>query len=127
MHLTPYLHVDDIDFDISPTALTARLGEARTVTRNNVALTAYDYGDRVFRFQDGGRLEEVTCRARVLHLGALAVPFTALAGFIRAQDGDAFERAGFVVSPRYGIAFVPAEPDWLTALARHCIPTWQAL
>lgn len=127
MHLTPYRHVDDIPFDISPAALTARLGEPQAVTRNNVALTAFDYGDRVYRFQDGGRLEEVTRRTPVLHLGPLAVPFTALAGFVRAQDADAFERAGFVVSPRYGIAFVPDEPDWLTALARHCIPTWRAL
>ena len=73
MHLTPYLHVDDIDFDISPTALTARLGEPQ------------------------------------------------------AHDGEAFERAGFVVSPRWGLAFAPDCPDWVTALASHCIPTWRAL
>ena len=29
--------------------------------------------------------------------------------------------------PRFGLAFVPADPDWVTALARHCIPTWRAL
>jgi hypothetical protein len=81
----------------------------------------------VFRFQAGGRLEEVTQRVPVLHLGALAVPFRALGAFVRAQDEDAFERAGFVVSPRLGLAFVPAEPDWVTALALHCMPAWCAL
>lgn len=36
-------------------------------------------------------------------------------------------RARFVVSPLYGIAFDPFEPAWVTALARHCIPQWEAL
>jgi hypothetical protein len=127
VHLTPYDRVDDIDFGLSPEALVERLGEPRSITRNEVALTAYDYGDRVFRFQDGGRLEEVTQRTPVLHLGTLAVPFAALAAFVRAQDDEAFERAGFLVSPRFGFSFVPQEPDWLTALARHCIQIWQSL
>ena len=46
---------------------------------------------------------------------------------IRDNDSAAFERAGFLVSPRYGIAFVPDEPGWLTALARHCLPQWEAM
>jgi hypothetical protein len=127
VHLTPYLTVDDIGFDLTPDALVARLGRPASITTNDVALTAYDYGERVFRFQDNGRLEEVTQRVPVLRVGSVAIPFAALAGFVRAQDDDAFDRAGFLVSPRWGIAFVPDEPDWLTALARHCIPTWQAL
>ena len=45
-------------------------------------------------------------RTPVLHLDQVAVPFTALAGFIRSQDPEVFERAGFLVSPRYGLAFV---------------------
>ncbi|HEY1130981.1 MAG TPA: hypothetical protein VGF12_16360 [Roseateles sp.] len=127
MHLTPFIAVNAISFGISPAELVARLGPPDRIERNNVALTAHDYGHSVYRFQDGGRLEEVTQRAPVLHLGALAIPFAALNGFVGAQDDDAFERAGFVVSPRFGFAFVPAEPDWVTALARHCIATWRAL
>ena len=86
-----------------------------------------DYGDVVYRFQDSGRLEEITQEAEVVTLGKVAVPFASLAGFIRAQDPDAFERAGFLVSPGFGLAFDPGEPFWVTALARHCIPEWEAL
>ena len=127
MHLTPFIAVDDISFGISPEQLTARLGAPDRVERNNIALTAYDYGDSVYRFEDIGRLEEITRRSPVLHLGAVAIPFAALEGFVRVQDAGAFERAGFLVSPAFGFAFVPAEPDWVTALARHCMPTWRAL
>ena len=78
-----------------------------------------------------GRLEEVTRRAAVLYLlldgDVVDVPFAGLAAVVQAQDGAAFERAGFLVSPRFGLAFVPGQPDWVTALAAHCIETWRAL
>ena len=51
----------------------------------------------------------------------------ALADYLRARDARAFARGGFLVSPRYGLAFVPAEPDWVTALAAHCVDTWRRL
>ena len=81
----------------------------------------------MFRFQDCGRLEEVTAQAPVLHLGTAAVPFSLLEEFIRDHDALMFERAGFVVSPSFGLAFDPQCPSWVTALARHCIAEWKAL
>jgi len=127
MHLTPFVQVDDVLFSTTRTALLRRRGPPLRRFINDVALEVFDYGGVVFRFQASGRLEEVTQRAPVLHLGGVAIPFRALPAFVAAQDLDAFERAGFVVSPRFGLAFVPADPDWVTGLARHCIPTWRAL
>ena len=95
--------------------------------RNGVGLDEMDYGDVVYRFQASGRLEEITLQAQVVAIGNVVVPFDALAAFVRGQDGEAFERAGFLVSPRFGLAFDPTEPFWVTALARHCIPEWEAL
>lgn len=125
--LTPYEAFDGIPFSLGVEDLIADLGLPNRSRRNAVALNEYDYGHSVFRFQDCGRLEEITKRTPVLQVGAVAVPFGALRGFVMAQDAEAFERAGFTVSPRYGIAFVAEEPDWVTALARHCLPTWRAL
>lgn len=127
LRLEPFVAFGDTPFSLSAEALVAHLGPPRRLTRNTVALNEYDYGHGVFRFQDGGRLEEITRRAPVLLLGSVAIPFAALRGFVQSQDEAAFERAGFLVSPAFGLAFVPDEPDWLTALARHCIPTWRAL
>jgi hypothetical protein len=127
MHLQPYLSVNGLPFTATREDVIGRHGWPHSQERNNVGLTALDYGAQVFRFQDSGRLEEVTARAEVLHLGELAVPFAHLAAFVRANDAAAFERADFLVSPRYGIAFVPQEPCWVTALARHCVGEWEEL
>ena len=127
MKLEPYVQVDDTPFTLRSEELLRTRGEPWRAQRNGVGLDEMDYGDVVYRFQACGRLEEITLQAEVVMLGNVAVPFATLAGFVRAQDPDAFERAGFVVSPRFGLAFDPREPFWITALARHCIPQWEAL
>lgn len=67
-------------------------GEPRLAQRNDVGLSELDYGSVVFRFQDSGRLEEVTQQASVLTLGKVAVPFASLALFGRKHDDVAFEQ-----------------------------------
>lgn len=132
MRLQPFKQVGDTPFSDRRGDVERRLGAPIRVALNAVGLRELDYGHSVFRFQEAtGRLEEVTQHAPVLYLvtpaGIADLPFGALAAFVRAHDTGAFERAGFLVSPRFGLAFVPAEPDWVTALAAHCIDTWRAL
>lgn len=125
--LLPYEQVDDTPFSATGDDVRRTRGEPWRARRNEVGLDEMDYGEVVFRFQESGRLEEVTLQAEVVRLGNVAVPFDALAGFVRSQDPQVFERAGFLVSPAFGLAFDPAEPFWVTALARHCLPQWEAL
>jgi hypothetical protein len=127
MKLEPYEQVDDTPFTVSSADIVRARGQPWRAARNGVGLNEMDYGDVVYRFQDCGRLEEITLEAQVVTVGNVVVPFATLAAFIRAQDPGAFERAGFLISPQYGLAFDPREPFWVTALARHCIPQWQAL
>lgn len=127
MTLQPYVQVDDTPFSVSSADIERDRGKPWRAGRNGVGLNELDYGEVIFRFQDCGRLEEITLQAKVVKLGNVAVPFEALAGFIRGQDPQAFDRAGFLVSPAFGVAFDPAEPFWVTALARHCIPEWEKL
>ena len=127
MHLQPFERVDGTGFAATSEEIVRVRGRPWRSGRNGVGLHELDYGDVVYRFQDCGRLEEVTLQARVLLLGNVAVPFESLAAFLRSQDPAAFERAGFLVSPAFGLAFDPAEPFWVTALARHCLPQWEAL
>jgi hypothetical protein len=127
MRLDPYVQVDATPFTVRAGDLLRLRGKPWRAGRNDVGLNEMDYGDVVCRFQDCGRLEEITLQAEVVMLGNVAVPFATLAAFVRGHDAEAFERAGFLVSPRFGLAFDPAEPFWVTALARHCIAQWKAL
>lgn len=127
MRLDPYDAFGAYAFSLRQEELLARRGPPLHARRNEVELDEMDYGDVVLRFQDHGRLEEITQRAPVLHLGAVAIPFGHLQAFVQAQDPRAFWRARFLVSPALGFAFDPTEPDWVTALARHCLPEWEKL
>lgn len=127
MKLDPFVAVDGVPFTVDQDEIRTRRGRPWRALRNDVGLNELDYGDVVFRFQDNGRLEEVTRQAEVLAIGNVLVPFASLAAFVRGQDPEVFERAGFLVSPRFGIAFDPSQPSWVTALARHCLPQWHAL
>ncbi|MBX3621459.1 MAG: hypothetical protein KF891_15925 [Rhizobacter sp.] len=127
MQLDPYVSFAGFPFTLQREALLARRGPPLSEARNEVGLHALDYGDTVLRFQDCGRLEEITAQAPVVQLGSVAVPFASLQGFVTGHDPLAFWRARFLVSPALGLAFDPTEPAWVTALAKHCLPEWEAL
>lgn len=127
MKLDPYVQVDETPFTMTSAELVRARGEPWRALRNGVGLNEMDYGDVVYRFQDCGRLEEITVEAEVVNIGTLAVPFANLAAFIRGHDPGEFERAGFLISPQFGLAFDPSQPYWVTALARHCLPEWKSL
>lgn len=127
MKLEPYVRVDSTPFSASREQIVAHRGQPLKELRNSIGLNELDYGAVVYRFQDNGRLEEVSERAPVVYIGNVDVPFAGLEAFVRAEDEAAFERAGFIVSPKFGLAFDPNCPSWVTALAAHCIETWRAL
>ncbi|NUZ05380.1 hypothetical protein [Piscinibacter koreensis] len=127
MRLEPFVQVDRTPFSATREQVEAERGAPLQAVRNGVGLDELDYGNVVFRFQDNGRLEEVSMRAPIVYFGANDVPFAALDGFVHANDPSAFTRGGFVVSPRFGVAFDPDCPTWVTALAAHCIDTWRAI
>ena len=129
MKLVPYRQVDDLAFDVTADELRQRLSPPGREADNAVGMRELDYGHAVYRFQlSTGRLEEVTMRAPVLHLpDGVAVPFAALAAFLREHDPGTFRAGGFIVSPACGIAFDPADSNWVTALAAHALPEWRKL
>ena len=127
MRLDPFVQVDSTPFSASPDDVVRARGEPVRKGRNGVGLNELDYDGVVYRFQDSGRLEEITMQAPVVVLGTVAVPFGTLQSFVAEQDTSMFECAGFVVSPRFGLAFDPACPTWVTALAAHCLDSWRAL
>ena len=127
MKLDPFVSVDGTPFSASRDDVLDVRGKPARTCRNGVGLNELDYESVVYRFQDCGRLEEITMQAPMVNFGEVAVPFGALQSFVRDQDPSLFENAGFLVSPRFGLAFDPDCPFWVTALARHCLESWRAL
>ena len=127
MKIDPFVSVDETPFSASREDILNARGRPSRSCRNGVGLHELDYGDVVYRFQDCGRLEEVTMRATTLTLGEIDIPFEALSDYLRAHDPSMFEKADFLVSPRFGLAFAPDCPPWITALARHCLESWRAI
>lgn len=128
MHLEPFVRVDAMPFSASEAEVRAAHGKPLKTGRNGIGLNELDYGGVVYRFQDSGRLEEITLQSPLTFIGQAAVPFGALAAYVQSQDAGHFERGDFLVSPRFGIAFDPdAATPWVTALAAHCLDAWRAL
>jgi hypothetical protein len=127
MNLQPFVRVDGTPFSASSEEVVKLRGVPARTCRNGIGLNEMDYESVVFRFQDCGRLEEVTMQAQVVSFGNVAVPFAALASFVRVNDPSSFEKAGFLVSPLFGLAFDPTEPCWVTAIAAHCLDSWRAI
>ena len=125
----PFIQVDDLPFATTAATLRQHRGAPGRESDNEVGMHEMDYGNAVYRFQLGtGRLEEVTMRAPVLHLpDGVVVPFASLAAFVREHDPGTFRAGGFLVSPAFGIAFDPADSNWVTALAAHALPEWRKL
>lgn len=127
MQLEPFVSVNGLPFSASRDDVLRLHGKPLQEGFNVVGLIEFDYGSVVFRFQTSGRLEEVTLQAASVQLGELTIPFEELRDFVRTRDRQMFERAGFVVSPKFGLAFDPTSDRWLTALAAHCLSEWRAL
>lgn len=125
MKLQPFTAVDDVPFSSSWKEVVFSHGKPLMEGRNGGGLNELDYGDVVFRFEDSGRLEEVSAQSPVLYLDNIAVPFSSLAHFVRTNDPSSFERDGFLISPQFGLAFEPDNPNWVTALAEHCLDEWR--
>lgn len=127
MRLQPFVQVGELAFTLAADEIRRRWGAPLREGRNAVALNELDYGHAVLRFQDNGRLEEITLQVPVLDLGTVAVPFASLQGFVQHHDEGWFQRAGFTISPRFGLAFDAREPHWITFLAAHCLDEWRKL
>ena len=66
MNLEPFVSVDGIPFSVSREEIMKMRGQPASSGRNGVGLNELDYQSMVFRFQDSGRLEEITLQAPCL-------------------------------------------------------------
>lgn len=127
MRFSPFTKVGDITFGTDAGTLAGLIGQPRAQRVNRDGLMEFDYGSVVYRFDETSTLVEITADSPAIQLDSHQVPFACLASCIREHDQSAFERYGFLVSPRFGIAHDPDFPSWVTAFPEKSLHFWRAI
>ncbi|HKY22531.1 MAG TPA: hypothetical protein VJM31_15065 [Vicinamibacterales bacterium] len=127
MKIVPLEAVGIVHFGEVTASIVAKLGEPhrRSISRNG--RLEFHYPKMVCRFGSTGTLVEVTVDAADLELGSEPVRFAELGQHLKRRDPESFERVGFVVSPRLGVAFDPAYASFVTLFAAEEVPSWRAI
>jgi len=127
MKFIPLRQFGDIGFGAAADTLISLKGKPKRTRVKRSGLTELDYGSIFYRFSQDSRLVEVTANAPTIELSAVLVPFSLLANYFREHDQLYFERCGFLVSPRFGIAHDPDFPSWVTAFPASSIDLWRGV
>jgi hypothetical protein len=127
MRIEPYESLGVAKFGESQSAVIAKLGKPDKETINRLKQIELSYPNAVYRFKDHGGLVESSIHYSAVQLNCVSVLFPALVGYLRENDKDTFEKAGFTVSPKFGIAIDPEYPSWITIFAKGQLALWKTI
>lgn len=116
-----------IAFGIDPGVLVKLIGQPHSERINHAGWMELDYVTTVYRFDASSTLVEITVDAPTLELDSHLVPFSYLSSYLQEHDQSAFQAAGFLVSPRFCIAFDPQFPFWVTTFPEQSLDIWRAI
>ncbi len=125
MVIVPFLEIDGISLDTSSRAVREIKGQPNSIKTNSLGLTEFDFGSYVYRFDKEDRLHEVTLIAPSIKLAGVSVAFEQLGKYVKQTDNNLFDKYGFIVSPKLGIAFDPEHSPFLTVLTKLGLQGWK--
>lgn len=136
MRIVPYVSIAEMPFGCDEAVVLAAFGKPHQRELNRHQRLELAYGSHSFRFaREGGALVEVTASAASLAIAGCVLPgatraelaFVELGYAMAKLDPGSFLAHGFIVSPRFGMAFDPHAPSFVTAFARSELAGWQDL
>lgn len=127
MKISPLHAVDGIPFGAAEAEVVAVVGEPLLRSRSRRGEEELRYAESVYRFGGDLGLVEVSLNSQAVALNDVEVQFADLPTFFRTNDSEVFDRIGFVVSPRYGVAVDPSFETWVTLMPMHQIAAWKTL
>ena len=127
MNIEPYISVDGISFDYSKDKVVTLLGEPTRIKTNRLKLEEYDYQSQVFRFNQQSQMQEVTIHAEKLKISGECFEFGELENLLKQRDVETFDCYGFLVSPKFGIAFDPTHNPWVTVFSEEGLVQWKKI
>lgn len=127
MRLATYKSVGPVSFGIGRDELISLLGVPEGEQKSRIWAIELRYPAGVYRFDSDGRLREISVDVPKLEIDGESILFENLHAFLEQHDSEVFERFGFLVSPRFGLAFDQFFPSWVTAFPREEITLWQSI
>lgn len=125
MKIAPLHGVGTLEFGSNQADCISTLGAPVRETTSRLGEKEFHYPHAIYRFSQNNNLVEVTLDASLVELENKFIPFPLLANFLEQNDHESFETVGFIVSPKFGIAFDPQCPSWVTAFPKESITKWQ--
>jgi hypothetical protein len=127
MKFKPYESIGVAKFGDSQSEVIAKLGKPDRETVNRLGQVEISYPSVTYRFRAEQGLVEVSIDAPTVELENVSILFSSLMRFMRERDVETFEKVGFTVSPKLGIAIDPEYPSWVTIFAKNQILSWNAI
>jgi len=127
MNIRPFEAVGEFAFGMNREAVTRLFGAPVRESLSRRGEPELHYTNVCCHFDSNGKLVEVTTNAPVVEFDSVAVPFNALAPFLKQQDAATFEKVGFIVSPALGVAFDPNFSSWVSAFSSERLQLWLAI
>jgi hypothetical protein len=136
MRIVPYISAHGVSFGSSEESVVSILGSEFKRQFNRTGQIELIYDAYTFRLS---RDEQVFVEATIdsecfeiegctLHSTKMnEISFAELGFTVAKLDNQSFEAQGFIVSPKFGVAFDPHFPSWLTVFAKGELNAWQNL
>lgn len=126
MKIIPFKKVIDVSFGDSKVDIISKHGKAERESENSVESKELVYSDKIFRFRhEAETLHEVTLNSEYFDLDGREIGFAGLGFFIAKNDTSSFKTNGFLVSPKYGLAFDPHDKYFLTVFCQADLERWR--
>lgn len=123
----PYKSINEIPFDSPESEVIGRFGSPDSTGVNSIGLKEFDYRESIYRFDSRGKLVEVTVNLEEFELDSEVVQFCELESYLTKNDVDIFNKYGFLVSPKFGLAFDPDHKHWITFFRENGLEGWRTI
>ena len=125
MKFCPFKSINEIYFNSTRDEILQALGNPEGESVNSLGWNELNYGEIVFRLDRNGHLVEVTANLECVDLNGSKIQYIQLNDYLSKNDNEAFDTVGFIVSPKYGIAFDPEHKFWVTHFRQSELEGWR--
>jgi len=124
MKFSPFKSINGIPFNYSKDDIIQAIGNPENVTVNNLGWEELNYDEFIFRLDKKGKLVEVTANLENVDLNGIKIQYRHLKEYLSKNDNEVFDRVGFTVSPKFGIAFDSEHQFWVTHFRQSELEGW---